>query len=334
VVRVLRLITELRTIVSSILGSFKSLGWVVVLLLLMIYIVACYFTQTVTDNFRTESESGNLDLLAARDTWDPESRTLGVHFGSLARAILSLYQSMSGGLDWDVLAAPLLNRTGFLPGFLFVSFIAFALLAMLNVVTGVFVQTALQSARLEEDSFISEQIVTLFNNAGLNEDSAISLTEVLQAFEDPEAASELRAIGVGEKDANFLFHLLLSEDQLKISFDEFLAGCLRLHGGSKSIDMLALLQGQKRCAIFQTKQFEAIYQCCCDTNHRLGKLLTSQAKRLEAPMAGSSVTFSGHPDSKIEQSEVREDLSDFVQLNALPGCLDDDVESITAFEGS
>merc|ERR1719346_110501 len=37
VVRVLHLISELRTIVSSIMGSFKSLAWTCVLLLLMIY---------------------------------------------------------------------------------------------------------------------------------------------------------------------------------------------------------------------------------------------------------------------------------------------------------
>merc|ERR1712228_732899 len=46
VVRVLHLISELRTIVSSIVGSFRSLVWVVVLLFLMIYIVAVYFTQS------------------------------------------------------------------------------------------------------------------------------------------------------------------------------------------------------------------------------------------------------------------------------------------------
>merc|ERR1719272_2711098 len=50
VVRVLHLISELRVIVSSIVGSFRSLIWVVVLLLLMIYIVAVFFTQSVTDH--------------------------------------------------------------------------------------------------------------------------------------------------------------------------------------------------------------------------------------------------------------------------------------------
>jgi len=43
VVRVLHLISELRAIVSSIAGSFRSLVWVVVLLFLMMYIVAVFF---------------------------------------------------------------------------------------------------------------------------------------------------------------------------------------------------------------------------------------------------------------------------------------------------
>ncbi|CAK0862647.1 unnamed protein product, partial [Prorocentrum cordatum] len=56
-VRVLHLISELRTIVSSIIGSFRSLFWVVILLLLMMYIVGVWFLQSVTDHFIARLES-------------------------------------------------------------------------------------------------------------------------------------------------------------------------------------------------------------------------------------------------------------------------------------
>merc|ERR1719174_1901749 len=77
VVRVLHLISELRAIVSSIVGSFKSLIWVVVLLLLMIYIVAVFFTQSVTDHI--------VEVKVEEADWAPnaDEATLMVCFGSV-----------------------------------------------------------------------------------------------------------------------------------------------------------------------------------------------------------------------------------------------------------
>lgn len=56
-IRILRLITELRTLVSSILTSMKSLFWTVVLLALMVYTISLYLTQLVADH-RTTGRQG------------------------------------------------------------------------------------------------------------------------------------------------------------------------------------------------------------------------------------------------------------------------------------
>merc|ERR1712072_1026881 len=97
-----------------------------------------------------------------------EEENLYYYFGGIARAVLSLWQSMSGGLDWDSLAGPFFTKISWTTGFAFASFIAFALLALMNVVTGVFVQTALLSARDEEDNFMAAQIITLFHIADVD----------------------------------------------------------------------------------------------------------------------------------------------------------------------
>jgi len=68
---------------------------------------------------------------------------------------------MSGGADWDSMAGPLIEVHPLL-GVAFAMFIAFALLALMNVVTGVFVQTALQNAKEQEDRFMEDQIRRLF----------------------------------------------------------------------------------------------------------------------------------------------------------------------------
>jgi hypothetical protein len=240
VVRVLRLISELRTIVSSIMGSFKSLGWTMVLLLLMIYIVGVYFTQSVTDHMiaRNLQIANNLS-----DGHTEGELALEYYFGTLARTILTLWEAISGGEDWDRMAGPLVDEVALQLGFAFTAYIAFAILALMNVVTGFFVHTALLRAKQEEDVFIGDQIVSLFNRSGPDERyGRITLEDTLAVLTDPEAAAEWKAINVTITEATYLFQLLDVDCVGEISFDEFLSGCLRIHGMAKSMDLLTVLQ--------------------------------------------------------------------------------------------
>jgi len=180
--RMLRLITELRTSPSSIAGSMSSRGCSIVLLAFLRFLVGIYFMQTVTTH---------LVMMNAANREKPSNMVLMEYFGSLPRTILTLYQAMSGGFDWDTLADPLTKETGWWVGLAFTSYIAFALLAIMNVVTGVFVQTALQSAKEEEDAFIAEQIVGLFRSGMKPEgDGAhyITADEIYEATTNPKTA--------------------------------------------------------------------------------------------------------------------------------------------------
>jgi hypothetical protein len=233
VVRVLHLISELRTIVSSIIGSLQSLGWTCVLLFLMIYIVAVYFTQSITDHIKERRATGI--------PFTEGEEKLVVYFASLLRGILSLFQAMSGGLDWNEMAGPLFVDVGMIQGLCFSAYIAFALLALMNVVTGVFVQTALQSARNEEDAFMTDQIVSLFSMSEKKEQT-IGLEEIEESLSNSATAKEWGSIGVGEADARYLFRLLDVDGTGKVPFEEFLGGALRLNGGAKAIDLLTVMQ--------------------------------------------------------------------------------------------
>eukprot|EP00929_Paragymnodinium_shiwhaense_P048465 TRINITY_DN24498_c0_g1_i1.p1 TRINITY_DN24498_c0_g1~~TRINITY_DN24498_c0_g1_i1.p1 ORF type:complete len:712 (+),score=183.99 TRINITY_DN24498_c0_g1_i1:81-2216(+) len=241
VVRVLHLISELRTIVSSISGSLKSLGWTIVLLLLLIYIVAVFFTQSVSAHLVQRLG------LSAASSMDEAPLTAGEltledHFGSLGQAVLTLWQAMSGGIDWETLATPLIGEIGLLVGAAFVGYIAFGILALMNVVTGVFVQAALNSARKEEDAFMTDQIVTLFGMSNRPDGAAINMDEIMQSIEDPKTMKEWQSIGVSGLEAQSLFQMLDLNQEGVVPFEEFLAGCLRLNGGAKSIDLLTLMQ--------------------------------------------------------------------------------------------
>eukprot|EP00927_Polykrikos_kofoidii_P043360 TRINITY_DN37430_c0_g1_i1.p1 TRINITY_DN37430_c0_g1~~TRINITY_DN37430_c0_g1_i1.p1 ORF type:complete len:619 (+),score=135.49 TRINITY_DN37430_c0_g1_i1:85-1941(+) len=242
VMRVLRLVSELRTIVSSILGSFKSLFWTMVLLTLMIYIVGVYFTQCVTNHLveRTENAGGKeIELTQSEEK-------LEYYFGSLARTLLTLWEAIAGGEDWDRMAMPLAELQIFVC-LVFVCYIAFALLALMNVVTGFFVHTALLRAKKEEEAFVADQIVNLFNLADENMHRNERLTEedIVAVVSESEKAAEWKVIDILPEEARYLFRLLDVDGLGSVQFEEFMSGCLRLKGQAQSMDLLTVLQEQR-----------------------------------------------------------------------------------------
>merc|ERR1712232_230502 len=101
----------------------------------------------------------------------------------------------------------------------------------MNVVTGVFVQTALLSAREEEDNFMRSQVIALFQIAEKEDKNAvITSEEMMESLEDDKTAKMWKSIGVQAEDAQDLFKLLDVDDEQEVSFEEFMGGCLRLNG--------------------------------------------------------------------------------------------------------
>lgn len=150
----------------------------------------------------------------------------------------------------------------------------------MNVVTGVFVQTALQSAMKEEDSFMTDQIISLFRLADKDKSSTISWDEVTDSLEDPKTAKEWKNIGVQAESARYLFKLLDLEGNNEVAFDEFLGGCLRLNGQAKSIDLLTVMQENRRREEDGVQNFE-IMEELRDVVGGMNKLLHWQANTIE-----------------------------------------------------
>lgn len=278
VVRVLHLISELRTIISSILGSFKSLGWTVILLSLIIYIVGVFFINTVTDHL-VDKNNSNASLTSGDDS-------LAYFFGSLARTLMSLWQAMSGGADWDSMAGPL-SDVHWVYGACFAAYIAFALLALMNVVTGVFVQTALQNAKEEEDLFLTDQIEKLFEIQDKETKKRITLEEIEARLMNPETAADWKAINVQATEAKYLFDLLDIDESGEIGFEEFLGGCLRLHGTAKSFDLLTVMQETRSLAKNWTSHAEDLERVVEDMRQQVmsaNSIALSSSSELERVM--------------------------------------------------
>merc|ERR1712032_1515137 len=127
-----------------------------------------------------------------------------------------------------------------------------------NIITGIFVDTAIQSAQSDRDEVIQEQIRSrdtelglmrqLFEDADMDDNGTINEEEFNSHLEDVRIRAHLRSVGLEVDEARGLFKLLDIDRSGEIGIDEFVFGCLRLKGGAKAIDLATLMYENKRLA--------------------------------------------------------------------------------------
>merc|ERR1712151_650420 len=90
------------------------------------------------------------------------SLELAYFFGSLFRSMLTMLEVILGGVNWDKVVVPLIADISPVAGIIFGAYIAFCLFAMMNLVTGVFVESALRTAREEDERNAAKHIADVF----------------------------------------------------------------------------------------------------------------------------------------------------------------------------
>jgi uncharacterized membrane protein (DUF485 family) len=214
-VRLVRLIRELHAMVLSILSSVRSFLWACALLFLIIYVMAIFVAQSVVQMENQES--------------------LKKHTGSLPLIIFSLFQSMSGGLDWGQMAAPLVEETGLFTAAAFTVFIAFTVFVMMNVVTGVFVDAAQNSIKEDKEKDLLLRLKEAFTVMDEDNSRTLSWKEFKKQLAHPRMIDYFKAVDLDVCHARNLFTLLDLGDGT-VSIDDFVFGCLRLCGPARAID--------------------------------------------------------------------------------------------------
>lgn len=257
-VRLLRFIQELRTMVCSIANSFRSLCWTIVLLMLMVYVVSVCLTQLIADHGQ-----GNPDIFS-------EDKLLQEHYSSLFRSVLSLFQAITGGVDWNELLAPLMLHIHPMIAVVFSFYICFAVLAMMNVITGVFVESALTAAKADREGDLLAQLHTLFLKIDVDRSGVISWDEFACQLDNPHMETYFKALDIDSSEAYGLFALLDVNNCGEVSVEEFVLGCLRLRGTAQAIDLATLTYFNKRMSTrwrVHAQRVEAMLSDILDLSH-------------------------------------------------------------------
>mmetsp|Transcript_42974 Transcript_42974/g.77304 ORF Transcript_42974/g.77304 Transcript_42974/m.77304 type:complete len:614 (+) Transcript_42974:43-1884(+) len=262
VVRVMKVLSraqDLRLIVSCIVHSLKPLFWSLMVVFMMTYTASLYITQIATAVRAGPLPENETDLLAVEE--------LSTLYGSLSKTVLSLFQGITGGHDWDTLVKPLWKFVSPWAVVLLVMYIAFALLAVLNVVTGMFCQNAIESAtadkeiatmmKLEQQKHYAATMRSVFGQIDEDGSEGITLAELSRNLREPEMLAFFDSMGLDANDAWSMFSLMDDDRSGKIDIDEFISGCLLFRGNAKAIHVAKIKHDQKVAkAILQDLQRE------------------------------------------------------------------------------
>merc|ERR1712136_184039 len=178
------------------------------------FLFAVIFMQGATQYIdQAESSDANVEFLET-------------YFGSMWMTFLSLFMSVTSGLSWWEVERVLLEIHP-VYGLLFVVYIATMVLSLLNIVTGICVNNALEMAQLDRDLMMKFELDRKAAYVGC-------LEKVFREL-DQDASGTIS-----------FFEALDVDGSHELEIDEFVMGCLNLRGNVRNVDMNTLLRENKR----------------------------------------------------------------------------------------
>eukprot|EP00450_Noctiluca_scintillans_P035036 CAMPEP_0194540096 /NCGR_PEP_ID=MMETSP0253-20130528/80249_1 /TAXON_ID=2966 /ORGANISM="Noctiluca scintillans" /LENGTH=653 /DNA_ID=CAMNT_0039386439 /DNA_START=9 /DNA_END=1966 /DNA_ORIENTATION=+ len=243
VVQTLSVFRQFRTLLIAITESTEGLLWAVVLMSMVMFLFGVAFMQGLS----LHAESGTAS--------EQDVYVMQTFFPNLMMTILTLFMSITGGVNWwDIL--DVLRHCGLFFGMLFVLYIALTVLAVLNIVTGLFVNEALEHAMLDRDvrarielerrQSDMETLKEIFAKVDVENTGRITLDQFVAYMEIPEVKALFSVMGLDISDAVAFFESLDVDGSQELVVEEFVMGCMELSGNVKALDMASEVRETKK----------------------------------------------------------------------------------------
>lgn len=240
VVRTLPMFTTLRTMMNAIMNSASSLMWAMILIWFTLFMFAVAFTQGVAQYVEGASAAeGNMTFY-------------NTFFSSLGMTLLTLFMSITGGVNWWEVIDAMMDISVFF-AILFAFYVSLMLLALLNIVTGIFVNDALEFAKLDRELMAkfeidrrqvdTERLRKVFLAVDISNTGKVTYEQLKVHLDSVEAKALFTVMGldVTNEDLSPFFESLDVEGKGYVFEDEFVMGCMKLRGCAKAVDLATLM---------------------------------------------------------------------------------------------
>mmetsp|Transcript_113391 Transcript_113391/g.331423 ORF Transcript_113391/g.331423 Transcript_113391/m.331423 type:complete len:714 (-) Transcript_113391:26-2167(-) len=248
VVRVLRVLKVLHMIpffkrlglvMHSVAASLSGLAPAFVLLILVIYMYGICVMQGIINHIEANSIQQMEDWLAV----------LEFRFGTISSTMSTLFMSITGGISWvEVLDG--LNQIDGVYNLIYMFYVGFVQICVLNIVTGVFVDTVHQMYQPEREEMVEREtskrkimlqnLQTLLEEADEDGSGSITWEEFEQFTNDTHIQMYLAAHEIDITQAHDIFDLIDRSGTGEVSIDEFVLSFLAFKGAAKGADVVIM----------------------------------------------------------------------------------------------
>ena len=178
---------------------------------------------------------------------DPGTREeLMAYFGSVNQSSISLYMCITGGNDW-ALFYNALAPTGNTAKALFLFFVFFTQVAVMNIILGMFVEQAIDHMQPTREEAAVEHVEVMrmrdrdlraiIQLADIAGDGVISIEEWRETLKKGNVAAYLDLCGFRANDLQEYYKMMCKETaDGKVDLKNFMEGCLSLRGGASRFD--------------------------------------------------------------------------------------------------
>lgn len=261
VVRVMRFFKTLRTMLSNVIASISTLFWSVLMLTIIMYMFGLVFMQALTGYLTTANKEA-VDLAPIQQYWR-----------SIFQSTVTLYFALTGGADWEAVAAPIKDADDIYFG-LFMCYIAFAGFAVLNVVTGMVVDNAMKEAAKDEREVSQElkdlpevvrfrdQLTVVAQQKAPGLQGFVSDNQFMELLKTESGASFMKHLELDLLQCATIFNIVDIEKVHKVDPEELINGCL--HGRNQTDIELANLVLECKKTMHQQEIFMEYMQARMD----------------------------------------------------------------------
>jgi len=255
IVRLVRFIRSLRTLLHSIVYTLRSVFWALLLMLMIFYGFGVAFTQAAGDHRRDKEQEMKSKQSDDMEKWEVERENLDKYWQDLPTSMFTLFQSVTSGINWAEAANPL-RTIGSHWVWFFIFFIVFMVWVVVNVITGFFCQSAIESAQHDMDLATAQLISkwqenkkfleSIFIAMDTDNSGMVTLKELEACLQNEQMQAYLSSLGIEAVDAWTLLKLLDVNESGTVELEEFILGCMQLRGGAKAVHVARLAYDQRQ----------------------------------------------------------------------------------------
>mmetsp|Transcript_77585 Transcript_77585/g.179896 ORF Transcript_77585/g.179896 Transcript_77585/m.179896 type:complete len:545 (-) Transcript_77585:202-1836(-) len=231
---------NLNLIVKSIMASFTTLSWAMIILIGIQWISAMVLGQLAQNYLSDQAETavtGGKDL-----------RQVYEYYGTFSRTMITMFEVTH--VNYGPATRVLMNSVGEHTAWLVIVYRCIVSFAVLNVIRAVFIQQTLKVAERDRDLLIRskasadkqqrKELQHLFDEITGETD-----TLKLERWKEEAGKSSLKewmlALDIGHGDVESVFNLMDSDGNGELTAEEFIKAATKLRGHARAIDLIHLL---------------------------------------------------------------------------------------------